>query len=155
MNLGAFELMDAVARAIETGWATDNKANVTVAENPAHALDLLTAGRAGGCAVVLFYLSDQRDGDEFEADTRLDGQIRIGVVQKPGLGIMDGKATPPVLKIIDSLRKWLANREIEGLLDGTLDYRGMTHIPAGDGSALHGYALTYGAVYAYETEEEA
>ena len=153
MNMTAFELMDAVARAIETAWAVDNKAGVTVAENPAHALELLTAGRAGGCSVVLFYLSDQRDGDEFEDDTRLDAQIRIGVVQKPGLGIRDGKATPTVLAIVDSLRKWLASQNFEGLLNGSLEYRGMTHIPAGDGSALHGYALTYGAVYAYETEE--
>lgn len=149
----SFDLIDELARLIESEWAPGAKASVTVAEDPAHALELLSAGRSGGCALVLFYLSDAADGDEFAEDTRLDAQIRIGIVQQPGLKLRDGKSAPPVLEKVDRFRAWMSGQEFAGLLDGGLKYKGMTHIPSGSGSALHGYALTYGALYAYDTEE--
>ena len=130
-----------------------NRSKVTIAEDPAHALELLAAGRAGGCAIVMFYLSDATDGEDFAADTRIDAVIRIGIVQQPGLKIRDGQAAPTVMNMVDSFRAWIATQSFEGLLDGGLAYRGMTHIPSGAGNALHGYALTFGALYAYDIEE--
>lgn len=153
MAMKSFDLIDAVASRMADEWAHQASARVTVAEDPAHALELLAAGRAGGCAAVAFYLSDEADADEFADDTRLDARIRIGIVQMPGLKLRDGSAAPAVLRVIDGFRAWMSRQVFEGLLDGGLEYNGMTHIPSGAGSALHGYALTYRAVYAYDTEE--
>jgi hypothetical protein len=150
-NTTAYALMQAVAAALRTGWAGPLGATVTVAEDPAHALELLTAGRPDGVALVLFYLSDQLDGDDLDEDTRLAAAIRVAVVQRPGLKRRDGGDAPAVLEVADGLRAWVANASFDGLLaGGRLKYRGMTHIPTTQGSALHGYALTVEALYAYD-----
>lgn len=153
MNISATDLLNNLAGSIRNVWASDKRATVTVAADPAHAVELLTAGSANGCAVVIFYLSDLPDADEFDQDTRVAAQIRVAVVQNPGLTLRDGRKAPAVLRLIDDFRKWFAAQTIEGTLDTTLKYKGMTHIPAAAGNALHGYAMTYEAVYAYETED--
>lgn len=154
MNATAFGLMTEVAELIRSKWAGDTQATVAVAEDPAHALDLLTAARPDSCSVVLFYLSDQADGDEFEEDTRLAAQIRVAIVKTPGLKLRSGEPVPAVLKLIDSFRAWMAMQTFESLLGiGGLVYKGMTHIPAAQGNVLHGYAMTFEAVYAAALEE--
>lgn len=151
-NTTAYALMQALAAALRSGWADDLAATVTVAADPAHALELLTAGRPDGVACVLFYLSDQADGDDMDEDTRVSASIRVAVIQKPGLKRRDGGDSPAVLEVADGLRNWAANdTTLTGLLSGgRLRYRGMTHIPTEQGSALHGYALTFEALYAYD-----
>ena len=155
-NTTSYNLMVTVAEALAQTWAPDRKAKVAVAEDPAHALDLLTSGSgsSGGCSVVLFYLSDAKDGDEFEEDTRLVAQLRIGLVQNPGLVARDNGKVPAVLALTDSLKAWAAATPFAVLGNGFLRYAGMTHIPAAGGSALHGYAMTFEALYAYEPTED-
>jgi hypothetical protein len=150
VNWTAYGLTDGVAQRIESGWAGSHRATVAVAEDPAHAVELLSAGKAGGATVVVFYLSDQAD-DEAD-DVRVDALIRVAVVQTPGLRQRDGRATPAVLQVVDDLRRWMGDQLFARLLGGRLGYRGMTHIPVASGAAMHGYALTFSAVYAYETE---
>jgi CheY-like chemotaxis protein len=150
-NTTAYSIMQALAAALRSGWAAALGATVTVAADPAHALELLTAGRPDGVACVLFYLSDQADGDDMDEDTRVAAAIRVAVIQKPGLKRRDGGDSPAVLEVADGLRNWAASETLTGLLSGgRLRYRGMTHIPTEQGSALHGYALTFEALYAYD-----
>jgi hypothetical protein len=151
-NTTAYAIMQALAAALRSGWAADLGATVTVAADPAHALELLTAGRPDGVACVLFYLSDQADGDDMDEDTRVAAAIRVAVIQKPGLKRRDGGDSPAVLEVADGLRNWAANdTTLTNLLSGgRLRYRGMTHIPTEQGSTLHGYALTFEALYAYD-----
>lgn len=144
-NTSAFDLVEALAARIRDDWAQSRHATVAVAEDPAHALELLTAGRPGGCAVVIFYLSDGAR-DEFN-DVELAAQIRVAVVQSPGLTLRDGRAAPPVLRLVDEMRRWMDCVCLDGLLGG-LEYQGMTHIATANGQALHGYALTYEGIYA-------
>jgi hypothetical protein len=152
MNTNAYDLMQELADRITAGWAADNRASVAIAEDPAHALELLSAGRADGAALVLFYLNDAPDGDDFAEDTRVEAQIRVGIVQAPGLRLRDGKAAPRVLQVIDSFRRWFAGQRFASTLAETLAYRGMTHIPTAAGQALHGYAMTWAAGYAYDVD---
>ena len=148
----AYDLLEAVADDIGKNWADSHRAVVTVAEDPAHALTLLSAGIPGYCLVVLFYVSDVPDGDEICGDVRTDAQIRIGMTQSAGvLRKKDGSTPPPVLRNQGELRKWLESRSYD-VLDGGLVYKGMQYIPTADGRALNGYALTYGAVYAHDID---
>lgn len=150
-NTGAWRLADGIARAVERGWARPGAA-VRVAEDPAHALELLVAGRPGGCAAVVFYLSDDCESGDEGHGNRVAALVRVALVQAPGLRLRGGRAAPRVLELVDDFRRWAAAREFDGVLGGRLEYRGMTHIPAAAGSALHGYALTYAARYAFEVD---
>ena len=154
--MNAYDLLEAVAGDIEKSWARSHRAVVKVAEDPAHALDLLAAGMPGFCLVVLFYVSDTGDGEDVFGDVRTDAQIRVAMTQSAGvLRKRDGKTPPPVLRNQGELRKWLESRSYEGVLEGLI-YKGMQYIPTMDGKALNGYALTYGAIYAHDidTDEE-
>ena len=156
MNVSAYSLVEGLAGRIKNDWAQSRHATVAIAEDPAHALELLSAGRPGGCAVVIFYLSDGARDDV--NDVELAAQLRVAIVQTPGLTLRDGRSAPPVLRLVDEMRQWLDCIELEGLLGGGLYYQGMTHIATAAGEALHGYALTYEAIYArqifVETESE-
>ena len=150
----AYDLLEMVAGDIAKNWAPSHRAVVKVAEDPAHALDLLCAGMPGFCLVVLFYVSDTAGGDDFSGDVCTDAQIRVGMTQSAGvLRKRDGKTPPPVLRNQGELRKWLESRSYEGLLEG-LTYRGMQYIPTQDGKALNGYALTYGALYPHDIDDD-
>ena len=149
MNTTATKILENLAGTITEGWAGQHGAKVSVAEDPGHAVDLLTAGQQSGCAVVVFYMSDTPASD-IPGNTMLDATIRVGVVQKIGLEVRGGKRASPVMDKIDKLRKFLAgNAEIEGLAD-PLAYSGMTPVQSVEGRALNGYALSYTATYAYE-----
>lgn len=151
--MNAYELLEAVAADLNQGWAAGHRAVVKVAEDPAHALDLLTAGAPGYCLVVLFYVSDKGDGDDVFGDVRTDAQIRVGMTQSAGvLRKRDGSTPPPVLRNQGELRKWLESRSYAGVLEGLI-YKGMQYIPTVDGKALNGYALTYGAIYAHDIDD--
>lgn len=149
-NSTAYDVVTEIARTIKNSFAPDHRASVAVAEDPAHALELLSAGKSGGCAIVIFYLSDNSD-DEVD-DVRVAAQIRVAIVQAPGLRLRDGQTAPSVLQVIDDFRKWIKTPDFQTVLGGALSYKGMTHIPSKSGEALHGYAMTYEAEYAYETE---
>jgi hypothetical protein len=147
----AYDLLQAIAQDIQRNWAGSNRAVVKVAEDPVHALDMIVAGAAGYCLVVLFYVSDT-GGDDGYGDTATDAQIRIALTQPAGqLRKRDGAAPPPVLRTQGRLRKWLGGRYYDGILEGLI-YRGMQYIPTSDGKAHNGYAMTYGVNYAHDVD---
>jgi len=152
MNMTPSQLLSAYEELIRTKWAADNNARVTVADDPAHAIDLLSAGQTNGCAVVLFYGGDEPANDEFLEDTLLRPNIRIGVAQKQGLKIRDGRDSISVLDKIASLRKLIRTEDITDLVSQAV-YKGMVPLQYQDGSAMHGYALRYEPLYADEVEE--
>jgi hypothetical protein len=152
MNMTPSQVLQAFAELITTKWAADHKARVTVADDPAHAIELLSAGQTNGCAVVLFYGGDEPANDEFMEDTLLRPNIRIGVAQKQGLAIRDGRTVISVLEQISSLRKLIRTEDITGLVSQAI-YKGMVPLQYTDGSAMHGYALRYEPLYADEVEE--
>lgn len=152
MNMTPSQVLQAFADLINVKWAADHNARVTVAADPAHAIEMLSAGQANGCAVVLFYGGDEPAGDEVMEDTLLRPNIRIGVAQKQGLKIRDGRMVIDVLDQIASLRKLIRNEDIEGLVEQAV-YKGMVPLQYTDGSAMHGYALRYEPLYADEIED--
>jgi hypothetical protein len=152
MNMTPSAVLQAFKDLIDTKWAADHNARVTVAADPAHAIELLSAGQTNGCAVVVFYGGDDPASDEFMEDTLLRPNIRIGVAQKQGLKIRDGRDAVGVLDQIASLRKMLRNEDIEGLVEQAV-YKGMVPLQYTDGSSLHGYALRYEPLYADEVED--
>jgi len=152
MNMTPTQVLTAFATLITEKWAADHGARVTVAADPAHAIELLSAGQSNGCAVVIFYGGDDPASDEFMEDTLLRPNIRIGVAQKQGLAIRDGRTLYGVLDQIASLRKLIRSETIEGLVEQAV-YKGMVPLQYQDGSSMHGYALRYEPLYADEVEE--
>lgn len=150
--MNAYNLLLMVAKDIGQNWSASKRAVIKIAEDPAHALDLLTAGAPGCCLIVLFYVSDTGSGDELFGDVRTDAQIRVAMTQAAGvLRKRDGETPPPVLQLQGELRSWLESRCYEGVLEGLI-YKGMQYIPTADGRALNGYAMTYGALYAHDID---
>jgi len=150
MNVTSKKIMSRLCEIIHKEWAGECGAKVSIADDPGHAVDLLTAGQSGGCAVVIFYMSDTQAVSGIPGNTVLDANIRVGIVQKTGLEVRAGNRASPVLDKVDGLRKFLAGHsDMEGLLD-PLEYTGMTPIQVSEGRALNGYALNYRARYAFD-----
>ena len=153
MNTTVQKVMADLCEKIGTRWASSHGAGVTVAEDPAHAIDLLMAGQSNGCAVVIFYMSDTPTTSEFSGNTMVDATIRVGIVQKNGLALRDGRRAPAVLEKVDAFRRFMArNADVEGLAQ-PLEYAGMAPVVQAEGRALNGYALSYTARYAFEIGE--
>ena len=149
-NSSACAVMREMARLLAGIYATPRQATVAVAADPAHAMELLAAGRPGGAAVVMFYLSDAdaADGDLPE-DTRVEGRIRIGVVRHQGLAAQPAVGVPGALEEAEALRTCMARIVADETLTGGYEYAGMTYLQNNKGELLHGYALDYKALYAY------
>jgi hypothetical protein len=151
INTTPAEILEQLEAAISNGYAKSRGADVAIAEDPAHAIELLAAGRPGGMTIVLFYLGDSSGGDEeLPEDTLVNGQIRIGCVKRKGLEVRPGKKIPPVLADCQALRKFVRKIETPLTVTGGLEYAGMTYLKTEGGQLLHGYALTFNALYADE-----
>lgn len=150
-NTTAGAILRTFAETIARGYALGRGASVSVAADPASALDLLTAGKPGGAAIVVFYLADTAVGDEgLPEDTLVECQIRVGVVRHRGLASRPVADAPGVIDDVDALRTWLAQQPADGTLTGVWEYAGMTYLQNNAGELLNGYALTYKALYAHE-----
>lgn len=151
-NTTATAVLNALAKQLRDGFAKKHGATVTVAADPAHAMDILAAGTPGGAAIVLFYLDDAPAGEEgLDGDTLVESSIRAAVVQHPGLSVKTGLAAPTVLALADKLRSFITKLSIDGVLGG-MSYDGMTHLKNYNNEILHGYALTFKVSYAFEIE---
>lgn len=150
MNVKSKSILEGVCGLLKENWAGKHSARVSVADNPGHAINLLTQG-LGGVSAVVFYMSDTPTVSSFPGNTMLDATVRIGVVQKTSLEVRDGSGASPILDVVDDLRKYMAGvaSKVEGLAD-PLEYKGMTPIQMADGRALDGYALSYLARYAFD-----
>lgn len=151
MNMTPTQVLQGFETLIRNNWAGDHNARVTVADDPVHAIELLTAGQSNGCAVVLFYGGDDPADDLFTEDTLLRANIRIGVSQKRGLKQRDSNAVVSLLDQIASLRKMLRTETIEGLIEDQA-YKGMAPLTYPDGSAFNGYALRYTCMFADDVD---
>lgn len=150
-NTSAAKIMGALAKAIRDGYARKRGAAVEIAEDPAHAIELLSAGRPGGMAIVLFYLGDAPAGDiDLPEDVLVEGQIRIGVVKHAGLALKPTDKVAPVLGEAEALRTFIAKLLAAGTVTTGYEYGGMSYLKNQTGEILHGYTLTYKALYAYE-----
>ena len=150
-NTTPADILQELANAIEKGYAPAHSAQVTIAEDPAHAIELLSAGRPGGMTIVLFYLGDAGAGDEaLPEDSLVSGQIRIGCVKHSGLEVRPGKKIPGVLNDAQTLRKFIRKITTKLTLSDGYEYAGMTYLKTEGGQLLHGYALTFTALYADE-----
>jgi hypothetical protein len=152
MNMTPTKVLTEFEALLLNKWAGDHGARVTVANDPAHAIELLTAGKTDGCAVVLFYGGDDPADDLFTADTLLRANIRIGVSQKQGLKLRSSDSVVTLLDQIASLRKTMATETVEGLVDQAV-YKGMAPLTYPDGQAFSGYALRYDVLYADDVVE--
>lgn len=149
INTTPAAILEQLAVEIGRGYAASRGADVAIAEDPAHAIELLAAGRPGGMTIVLFYLGDSSAGEEeLPEDTLVNGQIRVGCVKHKGLEVRPGKKTPPVLADCQTLRKFVRGIETTLTVTGGLEYAGMTYLKTEGGALLHGYALTFNALYA-------
>lgn len=152
MNMTPTQVLKAFDELISKSWAGDHSARVTVANDPVHAIELLTAGQPNGCAVVLFYGGDDPADDMFTADTLLRANIRIGVSQKQGLKLRTSESVVTLLDQIASLRKLMGGAAIENLVEPPI-YKGMAPLTYPDGQAFSGYALRYDCMYADDIVE--
>lgn len=149
-NTSAVSILDNLARVLSENFAKKHGAQISVAADPAHALDLLGGVRAGAAAIVLFYLGDVPAGEEeLAGDTLVEGTIRVAVVQHPGLAAKPAKTAPNALRLAEALRTEITGLSMSGVLGG-FSYAGMTHLENYSGEILHGYALSYKAGYAFD-----
>ena len=149
-NSSASAIIAALAAAIAGGFAPAHQATVAVAGDPAMAIEMLAAGKPGGTAIVIFYGGDTAAGDEgLPEDTLVEAQIRIGVVRRVGLAAKPAAQPTGALAEAEALRTFVASRDGEGTLTGVYEYAGMAPLQTHTGELLHGYALTYKALYAY------
>jgi len=150
MNTSAAEIMANIAAAIKKGFTQKHPGQVDIAEDPAHAIDLLAAGKPGGLGIVIFYLGDTPAGDDdLPEDVLVAGQIRVAIVKHQGLAVKPTARVSSVLTEAEALRTFMARLQAQGTVTEGYEYTGMTYLKNNTGELLHGYALTYTALYAY------
>lgn len=149
INTGATEVLNLIADDLRRNWAAGAQAVVMIAEDPAHAMDIMRSVKPGTTCAILFYTTDSEVEQDCPGDTLVDATIRIALVQHPGLKLADGRKAPTVLQAIDTLRQYLIGIDYNELAGGRLEYRGMSYLATESGALIHGYALTYSAMYAY------
>ena len=150
-NTTPADILEELAQKIEKGYASSHSAKVTIAADPAHAIELLAAGRPGGMSIVVFYLGDSSAGDEsLSVDTLVSGQIRVACVKHPGLDVRPGNRIPGVLTDSHTLRNFIRRISSTQTVTGVYEYAGMTYLKTEGSQMLHGYALTFNALYADE-----
>lgn len=149
INIGAFDVLNLIAADLRRNWSAGARAVVMIAEDPAHAMDIMRSVKPGTTCAILFYTTDSDMDQGCPGDTMVDATIRIAMVQHPGLKLADGRQAPTVLQAIDGLRQHVINGTYNELAGGHLEYRGMSYLATESGALIHGYALTYSAMYAY------
>jgi hypothetical protein len=136
---------------VET-WGKKYGANVMLAEETVHAMELLEGG-GRGVNVVLWYDGDDAGGPDEPESTIHTGKIWFGVTRHAGLArhhfanMIDGDAEKPaLLGIVQDLRKFLYKQAFETGLHETPEGAwfksdGMAPLSIAPGQFLRGYAL--------------
>ena len=133
-------------------WAKKYDADVVLAEEAVHAMELLEGG-GRGVNIVLWYDGDQPGGpDEIESTIHI-GKLWIGVTRHAGLArahfanLIEGDdERPALLGIVQDLRKFLLGQMFkDGLPESPegayLSSDGMAPLTLEKGTFLRGYAL--------------
>ena len=153
MNLTAEKVAEGLAGLLRDAFGRTGEARVLVAPDPATGLELLAAGKPGGFSVVVFYDSDApNDPGTVDFDGIVDAELTVGVAAHPGLSAQETRKAPAVLAFAGRVRAAVCGAEPEGVLDGYV-YRGMQQVRAVDGTLMRGYALRFGATYAFGEPE--
>ena len=126
----ASRILETLAEEIRAGWARGRRCRVTVAPDPARALELMEAGAPDGCALALWYAGDSPADDRgLVSDTQVEGRFALALSKKAGLAPREG--APGALQEAEDLRAFLLSEASgDGLLDGWR-YGGMDATEAG------------------------
>ncbi|MBR1837911.1 MAG: hypothetical protein IJ783_11585 [Kiritimatiellae bacterium] len=150
----AAAILEALAEEIRRSWASAHRCRVSVAPDPARALELLAAGAPEGCALTLYFEGEEPADDRgLVCDEQLAGRFSLALLAHPGM--REREAAPGALALAEDLRRFLLREASgEGLLDGWR-YAGMQSFNLSRGDApLGGYTLTLTGVYDCGDEEE-
>ncbi len=145
----AAAILEALAAELRERWAPGYRARVSVAPDPARAMELLSAGAPDGCALALWFAGEGPADDRgLVCDEQLAGRFALSLCAHPGLALRDGRPAPGALGEAESLRRFLLRESAgRGLLDGWR-YAGMESFQHSRGDApLGGYTLTLEGVY--------
>ena len=123
-------ILETLAGEIRDGWARDHRCRVSVAPDPARALELMEAGAPDGCALALWYAGDSPADDRgLVCDTQVEGRFALALSKRQGLAAREG--APGALQEAEDLRAFLLSEASgDGLLDGWR-YGGMDATGAG------------------------
>ena len=126
----ASRILETLAAEIRDGWAREHRCRVSVAPDPARALELMEAGAPDGCALALWYAGDSTADDRgLVSDTQVEGRFALALSKRQGLAPREG--APGALQEAESLRAFLLSEASgDGLLDGWR-YGGMDATSAG------------------------
>ena len=156
MNTTAEKVADELAKFLHDAFGRSGEVEGFTAPDPATGLELLAGGRPKGFSVVVFYDGDApADPDTVDRDTLVTARLTVGVAGHPGLSAPETRKSPGALAFAGRVRAAVCTAEPEGVFGG-YEYRGMSHVRDMEGAAMHGYALSFAATYAFaipETEE--
>lgn len=146
----ASAILEALAAELRERWAPAYRARVSVAPDPARALELLAAGAPDGCSLALYFEGEGPADDRgLVCDEQLEGRFTLALLAHPGLKERDSTLAGTLsLALAESLRRFLLRESAgSGLLDGWR-YAGMQSFQLSRGDApLGGYTLTLAGVY--------
>ena len=137
-------ILEALAAEIRAGWAGAHRCRVSVAPDPARAMELLSAGAPEGSALALWFEGDSAADDRgLCSDEQLEGRFSLALCRHPGLSPRDSQGAPGALREAESLRRFLLREASgDGLLDGWR-YSGAQAFQLAQGDApLGGYTIT-------------
>lgn len=114
----ASDILESLADEIREGWARDHRCRVSVAPDPARAMELMEAGAPDGCALALWYAGDSAADDRgLVCDSQVEGRFALSLSKRAGLAPREG--APGALREAESLRAFLLTEASgDGLLDG-------------------------------------
>jgi len=139
-------------------WGEPHNANVQLAEETVHAIELLEGGGLG-VNVVVWWEGDDPAGEDLPESTIHNGKLWVGVTRHAGLAkqhfqnhIEGDEKRPALLGIVQSLRKFLfAQTFADGLPEcetgAYLHSAGMKPLAFAPGQFLRGYSLRMGINY--------
>lgn len=148
MNATAVQILEAFSDLVAQSFGAQLGVTPVVASDPGRAIDLLTAGQMGALAVVCYYDSDQPAGED-AWDPRTSATLKAVVYRRTGMDA--GGPGSRALELAGALRRAVCGAQITGSLGG-IEYRGMVPVATAEGRLLNGYSLSFGVLYAAETD---
>jgi len=141
-------------------WAASRKAEVSIATDPFHVLEILSAGPQG-FRLVLHTSSDENPSDQMElplADNEIEVILsyNLGLTVKPDLALIHGSNNRPSLyHELDDLRAFLLAIAFPTILTATYAiYKGRKPFITPDGIPLAASVLTFHLIAAVNVQPQ-
>lgn len=150
----AREILEALRRDL-TPWCSEHGVRCIVAEGPAAAVELLSAGAPAGALLVLWYGGDSPVADAgLVCDNQVAGRFAATLCTARALTVSDAGAAPDALALAEALRTEVhKNATGAGLLDGWR-YGGLAPATSYGGELLPAWTLTLEGCFAFRTSNE-